>query len=257
MVGSPLRTSDLWTRLFWADKNTDKPSGAILSPSLQFQVASCGGSSAETPDLARCGISDIADQSADDQKGIKQANGGGNPIAADNSNGAENESNTPSAPDQGSQPSAVLNLSPLMPADIFASYTQISPLPAPIDAPQGLDSLGPLGSDSLGPPGSDSLGPLGSDSLGPPDSDSLGPPGSDSLGPPGSPPLDPSIGDPWSVSGSPPAPPIPETSTEVMTMLGFGMMFLASRRRTRNSIKDGLVRAFCKITNKSLHQYSA
>src|ERR1700722_2223724 len=205
VVGSPQRTPDFWTSLILGN-DTDRRSNATLSSSLQFQVASCGGASAENPDLAHCGISDTADNSADDPKGIKQTTGSGTTVATNNNSGAENESNTPSPPNQQSQPGAVLDLSPLTPASVNNVAAQgdptfVSPLlypcvdtfafcttartdqpPAPIDTP-GLDSLGPPGSASLGPPGSASLGPPGSDSLGPPGSDSLGPPDSQPSGP--------------------------------------------------------------------------
>ena len=39
-------------------------------------------------------------------------------------------------------------------------------------------------------------------------------------------------------------------------MIGFGIMFLASRGMTKNSVKNSLVGAFCKITKKSLPHYS-
>jgi hypothetical protein len=255
VVGSPRRSPDFWMRLIlglWADKNTDKPSDAILS-ALQFQVASCGGASAEGPDLARCGISNITNQSAGDPKEPMHTNGSDATTASNNSSSAENVSNNPPTANQASQPGPVRDLSPLMPdsvnnfalpgdlmfvslldsgVDTFSTAGQTDQSTAPIDAPPGPDTPG---------------------------SDSPGTPGSDSPGTPGSPlsgPVSPIIGDQWPVSDlPPPASPIPEASTEVMTMIGFGIMFLASRRRTKDSIKHSLVEAFCKITKKSLHHY--
>jgi hypothetical protein len=57
-LGSGWRTPDVWTRAvlgLWADNNTEGHSDAILLSPIQFQVASCGGASAEHPDLDRCG----------------------------------------------------------------------------------------------------------------------------------------------------------------------------------------------------------
>ena len=42
-----------------------------------------------------------------------------------------------------------------------------------------------------------------------------------------------------------------------MAMIGFGLMFLASRRMTLNSIKHSVVVAFYKVAKKSLHHSSA
>jgi hypothetical protein len=220
VVGSPGITPDFWTRLilgFWADKNTDRPS----SP-LQFQVASCGGASAEGPDLARCGIFDITDQSAGDPKETKQVNGSGTTVAPNNSSVAENESNPPSAPNL-SPPGTVRDLSPLTPASVDPLF--VSSLLSPC-----VDTFASCTTALNEPPAPIDPGPSP-------------PPGID----PG----------PDPIFSPPPASPIPETSTEVMTMIGFGIMFLASRGRTNNSIKQSLVGAFYKITKKSLHHYSA
>jgi hypothetical protein len=219
VVGSGGRTPDLWTRLtlgFWADNSTDR-----LSSPLQFQVASCGGALPEAPDLSLCGIADIAGQSAGGPKETKQANGSGATIAPNNTSVAENESNPPSAPNV-SPPGPVLDLSPLMPVSVDPLF--VSSLLSPC-----VDTFASCTTAQINEPPApiDSPGPFP-----PPDIDD--------------PPLGPIF---------PPAPasPIPETSTEVMTMIGFGIVFLASRGKTKNSIKHSLAGAFSKITKKSLH----
>jgi hypothetical protein len=58
----------------------------------------------------------------------------------------------------------------------------------------------------------------------------------------------------------PPAPvssPIPETSTEVMFIIGFGIVALASRRRALNSIKHDLVETLYKIAKRPFHHYTS
>ena len=272
-VGSDPTTPDVWTRAvlgLWADNNTQGRSDVVLLSPPQLQVASCGGTSAEHPDLDRCGSTyNSTDQSTGDSKKAKPNNGTDASVAPNNSSGTVTGSNGPSAPNQGAQPGAALDLSPLMRASFnnfavqgdltsvsnlldqcdgaFASCAttqinspteQIDVQTAPIDAP-----VAPI--DASVAPIDDLTAPIGDSTA------------------PGSSPSNPvtSIVDPGHVPDLlpifvPPASPIPETSTEVMTMIGFAIMFLASRRRTLNSIKHGVVGAFYKVAKKSLHHSS-
>ena len=265
LLGSGRRTPDVWTRAvlgLWADNSADGHSDSILLSPPQFQVASCGGASAEHPDLDRCGSAHNSTDQSGDPKGTKPTSDSDTAVTTNNSSGAATTgSNGPSTPSQGPQPGAVLDLSPLTPASFnnfavqgdltsastlldqcdgaFASCAttqinspteQIDVQTAPIDAP-----VAPIDAP---------VAPIGYST------------------PPGSPPSVTSIVDPGHVPDLlpifvPPASPIPETSTEVMTMIGFAIMFLASRRRTLNSIKHGVVGALYKISKKSLHHSSA
>jgi hypothetical protein len=214
VVGSRERTPDLWTRLTLGFW-ADKNTDSPSSP-LQFQVASCGSAAAEAPDLSFCGISDIAGQSAGNSKEIRRVNGSGATRAQNNSGVAENKSNPPSAPNV-SPPGTVRDLSPLMPASVDPLF--VSSLLSPCVDPFASCTTAQINE----PPAPIDPAPGGG------------------------------IGPTWPDLSIPsPASPIPETSTEVMTMIGFGIMFLASRGKTKNSIKQSLAGAFCKITKKYL-----
>lgn len=258
VLGSHRRTSDFLTRAIlglWADKSTDRDSDAILSPPVQFQVASCGGSSAEHPDLDHCGNTDrTTNELTDDPKKTSHDEGDDATIVPDNS--SANESNNPSTPSQETQPNTVLDLSPLTSArtndfglqgdpndlstltDQFAA-DEINPPAVPIDTttPQIPSPAAPI------------VDPIAAiDDPWPPDL--LPPDPVLSIGDPGP------VLDPLPIFTSPASSPIPETSTEVMFMIGFGIVALTSRRKALNPMKHGLVEAFYKITKRPFHHYT-
>ncbi len=208
-----------------------EPSDAIRFSPLQFQVASCGGNAAEFRDLEYCGNTyGTTNQSADDSKETGQDNSSATVTAANNSSDTAIGSSNPSTPSLSTpsreiQPDTVYDLSPLMPANVNNFAVQVDPTVVSTLPDQCDDTSASCTTTQINPPAA---------------------PVDDPTAPPGLQPPDPviSIGDPGPVSDPLPifTPPpvassIPETSTEVMTMIGFGIMVLASRGKRLNSIK--------------------
>jgi hypothetical protein len=248
----------------WTDESADKASGALLLSPPQFQVASCGGDSAVRQDLDRCSISQNGtNQFAGD--GIKSTTQNDNDNSANNSVIASSTSNNPvvssnstSAP-QEDQPDILHDLSLLMPSNVPSNVPQddrsdVSGAPDNCDDISAACAIVQI--DSPTAPFDSPIGP-GEFPIA-----SGAPTGSPApLTPPG--PVI-SIGDPAPVSDPPPIfipPPaaasVPETSTWVMTMIGFAIMVLISRGKTMNSIMHGVVGAFFKIAKKSFRRYTA
>jgi hypothetical protein len=252
LLGNHQRTHDFWMRMILGlrvDQSTDKPSDAIPFSPLLFQVASCGGSSAEHRDLDLCNANYISTNlNADSSKQDNSTNITIAPAPNNSSDAAIGPSNSstpsPSPPNLETQPDTVLDLSPLVPASVnnFAVPGDLlSTLPDQCDdtsASCTITQITPIDAPTT---------PI--DSAAPPDITPQDP--VIYIGDPGP------VSDPLPIFTPPPASPVPETSTEVMTMIGFGIMALVSRGRALNSIKHGVVGAFYKITKKSLHHYSA
>lgn len=252
-LGSHRRTHDLWTRMIlglWVDGNR---SDAILLSPPQFQVASCGGTSAEHRDLEFCSFNYVSTNlNADPSKQSGQDNSTDTAIAPalNNSSDTAIESSNSSTPSP-SRPDTVLDLSPLLPANVnnFAALSDpLNTLPDQCDDTSASCTITSISLPTAPTALIDApIAPI--DDPTPPDSPPSGPV---------VPIYDPGpVSDPLPIFTPPPvASPVPETSTEVMTMIGFGIMLLASRGRGLNSIKHGVVEAFYKITKKYLHHYS-
>jgi hypothetical protein len=263
-LGKQPRASDLWARAIlglWT--NADISSDSILLPSLQFQVASCGGSFAEHSDLGYCNIynNGTVSRAGNSKEGSGRDNINGAITASNDSTASTISSNTTSTPIQETQPDTVNEPSPLMtssvndfelPGDLtdantipdiwawhvhhwydFAADNLNSPT-APIGSP-----IAPI--DSPTAPVDSPTAPV--DSPAPPD---FPPPGTSI-----------SIGDPEPVTeplpiSTPPlgASPVPETSTWIMTLIGFGIIALASRVRPVHPIHHGVVGTFHKLIKK-------
>jgi hypothetical protein len=249
LLGRHPRYSDLWPksiRGFW----TDKSSNRSLSP-LRLQVASCGSNSAERSNLDFCNINDKStkhDNGSDEE--TTSDNGDGATHATNNSGDATIASNSQSTLSQETQPVVEPDVSSPPPAgQVHAGHRRhaVRTVPiygatAPVDDPTAPvdDPTAPV--DDPTAPIDDPAGPIVY--FQPPDS-----PPSDPVFPVGDP-TPPS--DPLPILIPTPAHPIPETSTKVMTMIGFGIMFLAMRGNNRNSITRRVVRAFYKIDKRSL-----
>jgi hypothetical protein len=220
--GSPT-VNDFWIRAsfgLWADNNTSGAS-VLLGTSSKFQVASCGGSSAEHGGLDYCDDAKLAANQLSDQSSKLEQSGSGTATqgASNNvpsSNGAPASNLTdqliaaPLTPAIADQSLLQGTLSVLGPCDVSASCASvvINPLETPVDAP------------ALDPP------PLIGD-LTYPDPPAPSPIVSivyvDDPGP---------VSDLAPVFTPQPLRPIPEASTWVMTVIGFGIMaFLFGKKR--------------------------
>jgi hypothetical protein len=253
LLGSHRRYADLspnFIRGFWTNKNSNRS----LS-SVRLQVANCGGVSRERSDLDFCNFDDKStkhDSGSDKEATPDSGNGSIN--ATNNSNDATIASESQSTLSQETQPVVEPGISSPMPAgQVHRGHRRhavqtapINDLTAPInDLPAPINDL-PAPIDDPAAPVDDPTDPIVY--LEPPDS-----PPSDPVFPIGGP-APPS--DPLPILILTPAPPIPETSTEVMMMIGFGIMFLAMRGNSHNSLPRRVARAFYKINKRSLHQSS-
>jgi hypothetical protein len=133
--------ADFWFRTiigFWEGNGTDRAPYLPATP-LVFQVASCGGNSAERPDLDHCGgVYNQIDQFADDQKETRQINKDDTTIVSNNDTGntLNNTNNTtigssspsapsPYTPNLETMPDTVHNLSWLIPAATWRAQTNV------------------------------------------------------------------------------------------------------------------------------------
>jgi hypothetical protein len=237
-VGTKVGNTDFWTRTILGLQNDkDRISDLMVTLSL-FQVASCGGNAPERRDLDRCDYRfSKTDQISDAPKGPIQANGDDTAISSNNNNsepanGLNNGSTTgPATPD--GRLNTVRNLSPQTNEALFSApdwrygalAAWVGDMTASID--DSADSTVPVDASTM--PIDSQTAPIIGLTL-PPD-----------LSPPDTPPY---VG---SGSGWPPLPPsepIPEASTWVMTITGFGIMVFVfgKKRRSRTgpiSIVDG------------------
>jgi hypothetical protein len=237
VFGSRAEINDFWMRAMassWIYNNTNKASGFFFTP-IQFQVASCGGSSAERSNLDYCdNVNLLWDQQNDSPVKSQQKDSNTATQSASN-NGFS--SNGPASSNSTAQPFTA-PLSPVIadqalfanplplqeslnitgPCDVFGSCAgvEIDPLEAPVDAPapEPVSLLGDL-TPTIVPPSSEPL-PSGP---------------TDGVVDPG----------PTLVPVLRPFEPVttPEASTWVMTVIGFGFMaftFGKTRRRRNNPI---------------------
>ena len=242
LLGSHRRYADLWPTSilgFWTDQNSSRSLSQV-----RLQVASCGGNSAERSNLDFCSIADKStkhDNGSDEE--TTPANGNGATNATNNSSDATIASNSQATLSQETQPVVEPDVSSPIPAEyVHAGHRRHAVRTAPVDDPTApIDGPTPLIDDPTTPV-DDPTEPIAY--LEPPDS-----PPSDLVFP---------IGDPLPPSDSlpsltlSPAPPIPETSTELMMMIGLGIMFLAMRGNSHNSITRRVARAFYKINKRPL-----
>ncbi len=253
--GSHRRISD-WTReIFgiWTDKNSDWPRELSLS-SLQFQVASCGGDSAEHRDLDHCIL---------DENSIVQGNDPSKQTTQNNGSVTAKESNSTSTSGQGAYPAGVLDLSPLAPASFNNFGMQGSILSGSI-IDECYDNYALCANSRTTPPTilSDSqIASIGGDGLAPPIDDQIS-----TVDDPTQP--DSSSSYPITtvidsepilpiVSTNPITSTVPETSTELMTVIGFGIIVLCSRRRAFDSFKQRLAGKFGKMTKSPFYPFAA
>ena len=235
MAGAPGNlwiSSDFWTHEIgssWADKNSYGAFGQTSFASLRLQAANCGGNSAERSNLDFCNINSNSTKRHSDSSDETGDNGSGNAIAADNSAGAIVGSNSPSA---FSQEPPTADLSPPMRGNVHARNRR-HPVSTMDDPPTSVDDPTPPIDDTTTPV-DDLIAPIVySDPLSVDPVVSIG-----NTGP---------LSDPVLIFTPPPESPIPETSTEVMIMLGFGIMFIVTQSNARNSIKNRLIRALYKL----------
>jgi hypothetical protein len=236
VFGSRAEINDFWMRAIassWIYTNTDQASGFFFTP-IQFQVASCGGNSAEHSGLEYCNSADLlGDQTDDPQVNSKQNNN--NTATQTVSNNAISSEEPP-----GVNPTAQRIPAPLVPvitdqsllADQSALQESLNILgPCDVSASCGGVEIDPVEAPA-GPPTPDPPTLIGNLT---PSS------GFPSLEPPLLP-GPPEVGDSGSglppVFSSPPEPvTTPEASTWVMTVVGFGFMAFTfgKRRRPRNN----------------------
>jgi hypothetical protein len=250
--GARLERADFWSRTalgLWGDSATNHPPNSLTAPAL-FQVASCGGSSAEHGDLEFCGDADInmSNELDDDSKNSKRVSnysttqGTGNSTINSNNNSSLS-SNTPSAPSiitplmspsgdlalAGQCDGVAASCAPFYiesPADLIAAYAP-DPSTLPIDTSSGDGSTSSGDGSTSSGDGSTSSGD-GSTSSGDGSTSS----GDGSTYPP------PYLGegDSGVDSGQ---KPIPEAPTWVMTAIGFGVVAFVFRKK-RNGITDSI-----------------
>lgn len=258
------KNAGLWTKAvpsLWPDDNADRPSDVLRLSPLQFQAASCGGDAAEHSNLEVCHIGGNSVIQVDTNSTEPERSNSNSTVAVQDSSSNIVSSSIVSTFNQESQS----DISPITPAiantlvqrenlivlsalsgqcdDVSASCAtiQINLSTAPIDSPIAPTDLPTEPIDYPAVP---------IDSPAPPDPPPAYP--VISVGDPGP------ILDPLSIS-TPPlvATPVPETSTWIMTMIGFGIMVLVGRRRAFHPIKQAVVTMLFRITKKSFRHYIA
>jgi hypothetical protein len=238
LLGSHRRyASPNFIRGFWTNKNSNRPSS-----SLRLQVANCGGVSRERSNLDFCNFDDKSTKhdGGSDKEAIPDS-GNGSINATNNSSDATIASESQSTLSQETQPVVEPGVSSPMPAgQVHARHRRHAVQTAPTDDPTA-------SVDDPTTPVVDPMDPIVY--LEPPDS-----PPSVPVFPIGGP-APPS--DPLPILTLTPAPIIPETSTEVMMMIGFSIMFLKMRGNSNNSLPRRVARAFYKINKRYLHNYSS
>jgi hypothetical protein len=241
--------NDFWMRAIassWIYNYTNKASGLFFAP-VTFQVASCGGTSAERGNLDYCDSVKLLDNQLNDSPvATAPSNDNTTPSVTNSrlpsndppaSNSAAQSIPAPLAPfivDQ-SRPQETLNV--IGPCDVFASCSSVvtDPLETLLDAP----APDPLQLDAPAPDPLQLVAELTPPIAAPvpyppPLNGNLTPP-LESISPE---PLPPDANDPGSGPPqvfSPPPEPVttPEASTWVMTAVGFGFMAFTFRKRRR------------------------
>jgi hypothetical protein len=268
VFGGRLERTDFWSRAIlglWNHNITSPGPNLLITPTL-FQVASCGGSSAEHSNLDYCDSNDInADKHNDNSKNDERDKGNSqgtdnNVISSNNTDDVTSSNNTSNTSFSG--PGAPFNIAPLVPSNFLTSgdltllgqCDGVSISCAPIDIKQPaapIDSSAPEFPtppiDAQTPPIDDSTQPPIAPVDGPtPPVDGPTPP-VDGPTPPvdgPTPPIDgptppievvpPGLGGGGSGSGR----PIPEAPTWVMTAIGFCIVAFVFRRKKNNRINS-------------------
>ena len=238
--GGRREITDSWLRQIFGS-SSDNNTNVFVAP-LQFQVASCGGSSAERSNLDYCNSANIAtNQLSDNPPQTNQSDGDtatqGDTAAQAASNNVLSSNGAPAydlsalsntaqfIPNTAPLTSAIGDefrlpgtLSVLGPCDVSASCASvlIEPLETLVDAP-ALDPP-PLIADltpSIDLPYPETTAPSPIINVDDPDP----------------------VSDPLPVFTPQPLKPIPETSTWIMTIIGFSLMafFFGRKRRTRTN----------------------
>jgi hypothetical protein len=236
--GGRPETTDAWLGEIFGSgsgNNTSRASGVLGAAALQFQVASCGGSSAEHSNLDYCSSAKLVSNQASDSPS--------EPEQSNNNTATQSTSNNVLSPNDGpaSYLSAQTITAPLAPSiannsllpgtlsvlgcDIFASCASvlIDPLETPTDIDPPETQVDAVALDPP-PPIGDLAPPIDQFSDAPP-------PGPTNYG--GDPGSGPSLPP---VFTSQPLKPIPEASTWVMTIIGFSVMAFAFGKRRRPRI---------------------
>ena len=232
------KDTDFWTRpnlSLWVEDNSEIAEETIAPSHAVLQVASCVGGSAEHSNLAYCDIVEVVASEANNNYAQSQNN---NPVSAPTqNNGNLIAPSTPSTSTQESQEPAttpalannvksennLIDLSALSDLCVEISASCATTPTALIDSPPAPTDSPPAPTDSPPAP-TDSPTPL----TPPTPVISVGDPGSiPELPTPSTPPLV--------------ASPVPETSTWIMMIIGFGITIIACRRRAPTRIKRGTV----------------
>ena len=209
--------------------------GEASFSSMKTTVASCSGSSAEPSNLASCEINSNYRKKSGGYTGTFENNGRGNTIAPDD--GATTGSNSASALSQESPSSAESGISSAVPAPAAQAFRHhwrdvLSTPPMDDQITSADDPTLPM--DESIPSVDDPIAPIIDDETQVP-----------------SPVI--SIGTPWKDSNPlpifipSPESAIPETSTWIMLMIGFGTMFLVVHKNRRSSTKNPLVKNMSNI----------
>jgi hypothetical protein len=254
VFGGRLERTDFWSRAIlglWNHNITSPGPNLLITPTL-FQVASCGGSSAEHSNLDYCDSNDInADKHNDNSKNDERDKGNSqgtdnNVISSNNTDDVTSSHNTSNTSFSG--PGAPFNIAPLVPSNFLTSGdltllgqcdgVSISCAPIDIEQPAApIDSSAP----EFPTPPIDAQTPPIDDSTQPPIAPVDGPtPPVDGPTPPidgPTPPIEvvpPGLGGGGSGSGR----PIPEAPTWVMTAIGFCIVAFVFRRKKNNRINS-------------------
>ena len=248
------RTTEPWVRGipdFWAEKNPDRSSNHPLLSPVQFQVASCGGNSAEGRDLDYCSVDHTLTSKLTDGTKSAGTNTDNGTIIASNSSNNTVSLNITSTSIQENQSDANRDLSPLMLARVndFIPQGDLTDLSALSPLCNDVSASCALAADNINPP----MAPID------PSTTPIDSPTQTDLLPPNQVIV---VDDPGTVLDQLSNPPlaastIPETSTWIMTMIGFGFMLFACRGKALPPIKQVLAGTLFKITKKSFRYYTA
>ena len=236
MLEGVQKNTDFWRRpslSLWVENNSDTAL-EVLAPSPRIvQVASCGGGSAEHSDLTYCNIGDNAmTESNNNYTGLQNSTNATNPL--------QNISNSisPSTPSTSTQETQETQEPPTTPAFVNNIIPQKNVTDLSALSGQCVDTSAPCATTQTAlidsPPAPTDSPPAPTDS----------PPAPTDSPPPLTPPTPLiSVGDPGPIPELPipSTPPVPETSTWIMMIIGFGIMIVACRRRAPSPIKSGTV----------------
>ena len=246
--GGRLGRADFWSRRtlgLWND-NAASPGPHLLIPPAFFQVASCGGSSAERNNLDYCGSNDANDADVDQFGDIYNKYGPDKSTPATQGTGSNVGSSSNTASTSSLDPSTASNINPILPSNFSmggeltlvggCDGVSISCAPIDIKQPAALtDSSAAESSTSLiddqTPPIDDQTPPIGDQT--PPFVDQT-PPFGDQTPPIDPPPLIGSSGSGGAGPVSDQNRPIPEAPTWVMTTIGFGILAFIFRKKKNN-----------------------